>query len=89
MQGVAHRAQRLEGMRLRIAHLEPNVGHAFAVRELAGAGDHPSIDVDAQRVTDESRPRDVAGCPAAPAADVQHTVCCPDAQRRTERSLWS
>lgn len=37
-------------MCLRIAHLEPGVRHAFAVRQLAGAGDHLSIDIDAQRI---------------------------------------
>ena len=37
---------RSKGMCLRIAHLEPDVRHAFAVHQFAGAGDHPFIDID-------------------------------------------
>jgi hypothetical protein len=57
---------------------------AFAVRQLARPGDHPSIDIDPQRIADGGHQRRLSCCLARPAADVQHTVCRSDAQCRPE-----
>ena len=71
-------------MCLRIADLEPHVRDAFAVRELAGASDHPSIDIDSQCLAGRGDQRRLSCCLARPTADVQHAVCRPDGQCRTE-----
>jgi hypothetical protein len=62
-------------MCLRIAHLEQDIRQALAGRQVAGAGDHPSIDIDPQRIATGSDPRRLSCGLASPAADVQHTVC--------------
>ena len=72
------------GKRLRLSHLEPTVGHAFAIRQLAGASDHPCIDIDPKRIAGGGDHRRFSCCLARPAADVQNMVCRPDTRSRTE-----